>query len=219
MKFWIPLVLLANSFAHAQTASPFLPNKLSPYEKYLFYLHGGVVTSLGDNAVNPARPEWGPYQYLAILDSLRSRGFRVISENRKEGVTNSVYAKRINHQIDTLMYHKISPDNIIIVGASAGSDIVLKVASLKENSRLNYVIMGGCWADGYKEYFHLKLYGKFLSIIEVTDPHGSCSAIFEKRKNISGFNEITLNTGLSHGFLYKGYKEWIDPLVSWFERR
>jgi hypothetical protein len=219
MKLWLPLVLLASSFAHAQIAGPFLPKNLTANEKYLFYLHDGVVTHLGDNAVNPARPEWGPYQYLAILDSLCKRGFKVISENRKEGVSDSTYAGRIVHQIDTLMQHEVSPDNIIIVGASAGNDIVLKVSSTKQNSRLNYVIMGGCRADGYKDYLHMKLYGNFLSIIEATDPHGSCSGIFEKRKNISGFNEITLNTGLSHGFIYKGYKEWIDPLVSWFERR
>lgn len=219
MKWWLPLVLLASALAHGQLPGRFLPKKLSVDEKYLFYLHGGVVTNLGDNAVNPARPEWGPYQYRAILDSLGSRGFNVISENRKKEVSDSAYARQINHQIDTLMRYGVSADNILIVGASAGSDIVLKVSSLRRNARLNYVIMGGCWPDTYKEYLNVNLFGRFLSIVEATDPHGSCAAIFEKRKNISRFNEITLNTGLSHGFIYKGYKEWIDPLVSWFRRR
>ena len=77
--------------------------------------------------------------------------------------------------------------------------------------------MGGCWPETYKDYLDIQLYGKFLSIIETSDPHGTCYRIFEKRKHLSSYREIKLNTGLSHGFIYKGYKEWIDPIVKWFE--
>ena len=86
--------------------------------------------------------------------------------------------------------------------------------------------MGGCWPETYKDYEATKLYGYFLSIIEASDPHRTCFRIFirkdpneEKSKNISSYEEITLCTGLSHGFIYKGYKEWIDPVVKWFNKK
>ena len=80
---------------------------------------------------------------------------------------------------------------------------------------MHYVIMGGCWPDTYKDYLGLTLYGKFLSIIESSDPHGTCSSLFANRNNIKSFTEVKLNTGLSHGFIYKGRREWIDPIVKW----
>ena len=84
---------------------------------------------------------------------------------------------------------------------------------------MKYVVMGGCWPDTHKDYQTIELYGDFLSIIESSDPHGTCSKIFEGRKQIKGYKEVTLTMGLSHGFIYKGYKEWIDPIVKWFKER
>lgn len=81
---------------------------------------------------------------------------------------------------------------------------------------MNYVIMGACWPDTYKIYDNVQLLGNFLSVIEKTDAHGTRSAIFNRRPEISNFKEIKLNTGLNYGFLFKGYKEWIDPIIKWF---
>ena len=209
-------LLLPPYFTSGQSISSFLPDKLDRSANYLFYLHGGVVTVLGNNAINQSMPEWGPYEYLNILDSLRIRGFDVISENRKEGVDDSVYVNKIARQIDTLLSAKVKPQNIIVVGASAGSNITIHLSATLKNVEMNYVVMGGCWPDTYKDYQNIDLYGHFLSIIESTDPHGTCSKLFEERKKINSFEEITLNMGLSHGFIYKGYKEWIDPIVKWF---
>ena len=209
-------LLLLPGFTSGQVASLSLPGKLSPSEKYLFYLHGGVVTVLGNNAINQSVPEWGPYEYLNILDSLRTRGFNVISENRKEGVDDSVYVNKIARQIDSLFSAKVPPQNMIIVGASAGSNIALHLSAVLKNPGMKFVIMGGCWPDTYKYYSGIELFGHFLSIIESTDPHGTCSRIFDGRKKISSSGEITLNMGLSHGFIYKGHKEWINPIVKWF---
>ncbi len=192
--------------------------KLSHNDRYLFYLHGGVVTVLGDNAINQSVPEWGPYEYSNILDSLRKRNFVVISEIRKEGVSDSVYAGRIINQIDSLIQLNVTTDRITIVGASAGWNIALLVAGQLRDPGMKYVLMGGCWPNTHEGYSKLDLSGRFLSIIERTDPHGSCYKIFEGRNTITSFNEITLNTGWSHGFIYKGYKEWIDPLVNWVEK-
>jgi hypothetical protein len=210
-------LLLLTRFASGQSISSFLPKKLTPSDNYLFYLHGGVVTVLGNNAINQSMPEWGPYEYLNILDSLRIRGFNIISENRKEGVDDSVYVNKIARQIDTLFKAKVDPKKITIIGASAGSAITIHLSAVLKNNKMKYVVMGGCWPDTYKDYVGLELFGHFLSIIESTDPHGTCSKIFDERKQISSFKEITLSMGLSHGFIHKGYKEWIDPIVKWFD--
>ncbi len=172
---------------------------------------------LGNNAINQSMPEWGPYEYLNILDSLRGRGFNIVSENRKEGIGDTVYVHKISKQIDTLVKAGVSPKNILIVGASAGSVITILVSAKLKNSDIKYVVMGGCWPDDYKDYQKMELYGHFLSIIERSDPHGTCSRIFEGRKHIRDYKEVILNTGLSHGFIYKGYKEWIDPIDKWFK--
>jgi hypothetical protein len=161
-------------------------------------------------------PEWGPYEYLNILDSLRNRGFNVISENRREGIDDTVYIDRIVAQIDSLLSAGARPKNLVVVGASAGWNIAIHVASSLRNRKMKYVIMGGCWPDTYTDYLDIELYSKFLSIIETTDPHGTCQKIFEGRKHLSSYKEIKLNTGLSHAFIYKGHHEWIDPIVKWF---
>jgi hypothetical protein len=213
----LSITLLFNSKAIGQSISSFLQKEIIPSEKYLFYLHGGVVTARGNNAITQSMPEWGPYEYLNILDSLRSRGFNIISENRKEGVKDTVYVNKISKQIDTLITAGMNPGNILIVGASSGSVIAINLSAKLKNCAIKYVIMGACWPDTYKEYQDINLYGHFLSIIESSDPHGTCSGIFEAQKKIKSHREIILNTGLSHGFIFRGYKEWIDPIVKWFK--
>lgn len=211
----ILILLLISPQALGQTSGIYLPDEFSRTDRFIFYQHGGVVTVLGNNAINQSAPEWGPYEYLNILDSLSKRGFHVISEIRKQGIDDSVYVNRTVSQIDSLLSRNVKARNIIVLGASAGWNITLHVSARLRNKNLRYVVMGGCWPDTYKEYVHLTLYGHFLSIIESTDPHGTCGAVFTNRETLSSYKEIKLNTGLSHGFIYRGYKEWIDPIVKW----
>jgi hypothetical protein len=182
---------------------------------YLFYFHGGIVTVSGDNAINPSAPEWGRYEYSNIVDSLRTRGFTVISEIRSPEKPDSYYINKLVSQTDSLLKRGIQPANIILVGASAGADIVVKASATLDNKDLKMIILGACWPDTYKEYTSLRLRGHLLSIIESTDPHGTCAAIADSHKELSSFKEVALNTGLSHGFLYRGLSDWIDPLVQW----
>jgi hypothetical protein len=78
--------------------------------------------------------------------------------------------------------------------------------------------MGGCRQDDYKEVENSELHGHFLSIIEKSDPRGSCGNLFKRQNRIVSYKEVVLNTGLSHGFFYKGRKAWIDPIVEWFDK-
>lgn len=216
-KLILPILCLLHIAVTAQQIQHDLPNPIDPSGYYLFYLHGGVVTVKGDNAINDPVPQFGPYQYSRILDTLRAHGFHVISERRFPGVDDSVYARKITQQVDTLLKENVPAGSIIIVGASAGSNVVLHVSGRLNYPQMKYVIMGGCSPDIYKYYLQLKLTGRFLSIIESSDSHGTCARIFENRKEIKKFDEVKLKTGLDHGFLYKPYAAWIDPLVQWFQ--
>ena len=173
----IIILLLACSSSFGQTIGSGIPNNVSKSGKYLFYQHGGVVTVLGDNAINQSVPEWGPYEYSRILDSLRKRGFYVISEIRKEGVDDSVYANKIVNQVDSLLHAGARTRNLLILGASAGWNITLQVSAKLKNKQMKYVMMGGCWPDTYKDYQGLTLKGNFLSIIETTDPQDRKSVV------------------------------------------
>lgn len=214
----LPLLLLTSLFVRGQHVGKFLPEMIHPTERFLFYQHGGAVTAKGNNAITDAAPEWGPYEYLNILDTLRKKGFNVISENRKEGVDDSVYIRKILMQIDTLLSKGVKAKNILVVGASAGWVITLGVSAQLPNGNVNYVMMGGCWPDTYKDFLGHRLHGRILSIYERTDPHQSCLKIFEGKKSLRAHREIVLNTGLSHGFIYKGFREWVDPVVQWGKR-
>ena len=99
-----------------------------------------MVTELGNNAVNQSAPEWGPYEYLNILDSLRKRGFTVISEMRKKGIDDEFYANKIVGQIDSLFKLGVKTSDIIVVGASAGSRIAMLISAELKRSDVHYVI-------------------------------------------------------------------------------
>lgn len=215
----LPILLcLLQVASTAQNIQHDLPTKINAAGYYMFYLHGGVVTVKGDNAINDPVPEYGPYQYSRILDTLRGHGFYVISERRLPGIDDSVYAQKITQQVDTLLKAKVPVSNIILVGASAGSNIVLLVSDKVKNPDIKYVIMGGCSPDIYKYYLNLTIGGRFLSIIEASDSRGTCSKIFENRKQLKDFQEIKLETGLNHGFIYKPHAAWIDPIMQWFQK-
>src|SRR5687768_4564693 len=125
----LSIILLFNSRAVGQFISSSLQKEILPSQKYLFYLHGGVVTVRGNNAITQSMPEWGPYEYLNILDSLGRRGFNIVSENRKEGVADTVYVNKITKQIDTLLRTGINAGDILVVGASSGSVIAINLSA------------------------------------------------------------------------------------------
>jgi hypothetical protein len=67
---------------HAQKPSAILsraPDHPNVRGRYLFYLHGRIIEEQGARAVSP---DYGRYEYAAILQRLSGEGFTVISEVR-----------------------------------------------------------------------------------------------------------------------------------------
>lgn len=182
--------------------------------KYLFYLPGGIVLERGPNSISP---HFGQYLYWEILDTFRLHGFTVISDV-KPGTPDSVYRDRVSNQIDSLLSTGVLPENISILGASAGAYITLDIAMKLKNPKINYAILGMCWENTHESYKGKELCGDFLSVYEASDPHGSCARIFKDKKVCMTFQEIKLNMNNSHAFLYKPYPQWVLPVVEWATR-
>jgi hypothetical protein len=181
---------------------------------FVFYLHGGIVQEQGEDAVSD---RFGRYEYRGIIQTLEAQGFVVLSEVRKKGTLESDYAKRIKLQIDSLYALGVAYNHIVVVGASQGAYIALETALLVRQEQLRYALLGLCsdYAVGYYKPHAKKIRGHFLSIYERTDNKGSCSEIFQKSS--AAFDEIELNLGVGHGFLFRPYEEWILPLSNWIK--
>ncbi len=196
-----------------QTISAAIPKEVQPGEKYVFYLHGAIIESQGINAVSPY---WGRYEYAAILDTLQSYGYNVISEARPQNTDKLEYAGKIAKEISALLASGVSPEHIIVVGASAGGSIAVDISIRVKNSKIKYAVLGVCRWASWKAYLHEnKLCGNFLSIYESSDSYGTCEDYFNDQACISDYKEIKLKMNNGHGFLYKPYREWVQPLVKW----
>jgi hypothetical protein len=197
-----------------QTISASILRDIDTSKIYLFYLHGQIAIEKGKGISQ----YFGVYEYQAILDTFSSYGYKVISEPRPIDADDGVYSVKVSKQIDTLLKAGVNPAKIIVVGASAGAYITIDVAIQVKNKNIKYAILGMCRPDTYKSYIGKEICGNFLSIYESSDPHGSCSGLFEDKHCIKRIEEIKLNMNNSHAFLYKPYKEWVYPLVNWINK-
>ena len=183
-------------------------------QHYIFYLHGMIVENQGPHAVEKANG-YGAYLYFDILDSLRNKNNKVISEVRPKNTDVKSYALKIKGQIDSLLKSGVKAQHITVVGASKGSIIAMYVSSFVKNKEINYVFMAACSDQISGAESDLNVYGNILSIYEKSDGPGSCAALKAKSTGINHYKELELNTGLRHGFLYKPLREWVQPALKW----
>lgn len=215
------LILAVISCSRSQGIYTTIPEVVQPDVQYLFYLHGGIIQSRGIDAVSPY---WGRYEYTAILDTLANHGFIVISEARPADTDLPQYAAKIARQIESLIQHGVPENKITVVGASMGAGITLDISIQVKYPNVKYAVMGICRDRSWQSYLShypkedIRFHGHFLSIYEQTDTYGSCKNVIGSNKAISSFSEVALNMNNGHGFLYKPYHEWVNPLVQWIRR-
>jgi hypothetical protein len=196
------------------------PASIDPAQRYMFYLHGKIIEDQGIPAVSP---DYGEYEYEAILDKLSGYGFIVISEQREKDTDGGLgYARKIVGQVKDLLNRGIPANHITVVGASKGAGITIFVSHFLENEDVNFVIMGICHPDevSYLEQEGIYLHGNVLSIFDAVDGFaGSCQDLFNfsEGRGLSRHDEIVLHVGTGHGILYKPLDEWIAPLIQWAE--
>ncbi|MEM1214402.1 MAG: hypothetical protein AAGJ82_01865 [Bacteroidota bacterium] len=76
------------------------PPAAAPLPYHLFYLHGRIVEVQGPEAVHE---RFGPYEYYAILDSLRATGAVIHSEPRPADVDFTNYCVSVTETIEQLI--------------------------------------------------------------------------------------------------------------------
>ena len=184
-------------------------------KKYIFFLHNKFVE---ENPDGTYEPKYGvKAEYNKILESFKKDGFIVISEKRKPETYWIEYAEKVKNQIDSLTLKGVKANNITIIGASKGGYIAQYVSTIAKNTDLNFVFIGAYQDSDIKEIPEINFCGNILNIYEKSDEYG-VSAI--KRKELSKFpiphfNEVELNNGLKHGFLYIASDDWIKPCKMW----
>lgn len=199
------------------TSNYAFPNSIDPAKQYLFYLHGKIIEDQGIPAIDP---DYGEYEYDAILKRLGGYDLIVISEQRLKNTDSMEYAKKITEQVTALLKAGVPAKNITIVGASKGAGIAIFVSYLLENEEINFVLMAICdpaTVEALKQN-EISLYGNILSIYDSADKlAGSCQELFSfsEGKGISNHKEIILNIGTGHGILYEPLDEWITPVMQW----
>jgi len=194
------------------------PASIDPASRYMFYLHGRIIEDVGLPAVSP---DFGEYEYAAILKTLEGHGFVVISEQRPKDTDADAYARRLIGQVNALLKAGVPGRNITVVGASKGGFIAATVSFLLPDPAINYVLIGACYPDTVQQWKSagMEFHGNVLTIRDVADLEysGSCEELFRisEGKGLARHEEIVLQVGTGHGILYKPLDAWVLPTVQW----
>ena len=208
-------ILIASTLVGCTSAPTYeFPESIDPSQRYMFYLHGKILEDQGLPAISP---DYGEYEYEAILETLHEHGFTIISEQRSKDTDSYVYAKRVRKQVQALIDAGVPARNITVVGASKGAAITVLVSHLLENEEVNFVLLGACHPDTVDEFMQdqLRLVGNVLSIYDSVDKWAGCCQEFFSYSKLSNSDEIVLEIGTGHGILYKPLDEWVLPTVEW----
>ena len=180
-------------------AHPLINRFNSTEGKYIFFLHGRF---LKENGLHDDHPQYGKFEYAAMIQALAAADFHIVSEIGPAGTNAIDYAIKIVDQIDSLLKIGVSSSAIMVTGTSKGAYIAQYVSTFAKNSQLNFVFIG-CYRDSdLKEIPEINLCGNILNIYERSDSFG-VSALKRREHStmdIPMFKELELNTGRKHGF-------------------
>ena len=107
--------------------------------------------------------------------------------------------------MDSLLVLCVPADHLTVVGTSKGGYIAQYVSTLASNLQLRFFFVASFQDSDIEQIPEINYCGNILTISERSDRFG-VSAIRRKepsRLPIPRFEEIELNTGLGHGFLFQ----------------
>ena len=190
----------------------------SGHSRHLIYVHGRIVQE--QQIARPRSARFGYYELEKILDAFRERRFVVSGEIRPKTASVSDSADRVVKQIRRLLESGVPSDHITVVGASMGAAIALLASTRLQNPGVRFCVLGACLSEsvrGLRADAGKGPSGRLLAIREASDDLiGPCPG-WKDEESPSGLiaREIVLNTGLSHGFLYRPLPEWVAPVAEW----
>lgn len=184
-------------------------------QTYIIYLHGRIIE---DEGPMPTHPQFGLYDYPAIVEALGSRGATVVSEVRPPGTSVGEYARKTIRDIEKLIEEGVSPSRIVVAGFSKGGGITITTSDLLGNSEVRFVLIAAC-ADWISSYPDLHLSGRVFSIYEASDEIGtSCEDLAARGTSVISFQEMKITTGKEHGAFYLPSPVWVAPVLDWVHR-
>ncbi len=178
-----------------------LPKNINPDEKYVFYSHGySGVGGVSD-----------------ITMSLSDPDYNLIAFNRPPRTYPSQFSHFLASQVNALIYEKVEPKNITLVGYSDGGVLSILTSFELANDEINVVIMAGC-AGVIKVDPTIEIYGHVYSIYDNKDNYAeSCQFLIDRSKHDKSFIELIINTGEGHGAFRTASDEWIEPVKNWIK--
>jgi hypothetical protein len=189
-----------------------LPDAPDPSRRYLIYLHNLWLENQGSGVPHP---EFGDYEFDAILDALAEPGLTVIGEVRPRGTDPHAAAQRVADQVSALLEAGVPPEHLTVVGFSKGGAIAILASALIANDSVNFVFLAACgsWLQATPG---LVPRGRLLSIREASDGIvGSCDILFARAPPSVERDEIVLSLGGGHGAFFRPHPEWIQPAIHW----
>lgn len=211
MKLIFVILLAILIPAYAGVIYTDVPKTPEPSAIYLIYLHGRIIENAGPR---PTHPQFGLYDYPAVLEALSSRGAVVISAQRPAETDINQYAGVVVSQIESLITQGVPAGNIVIVGFSKGGAIATRVSSFLRRPQVRFVLLAAC--PNQPVAANLRLTGRVLSIYETSDTlAGSCKPLAEQPEHPQSFNEVPISTGKLHGAFYQPLPQWLQPVLDW----
>jgi hypothetical protein len=214
-RFWtfLPVLLLVGLAPRAWAAGGAVhadvPASIDPAARYLIYLHGRILEVQGRQATSP---DFGKYEYDAILKALADKGLVVISELRGPD-TGPDYAKKVAAQVRKLVAGGVPANHITVAGFSKGGFLARATAMELADPAVNFVIMAACGARADDPGKPGTLKGRILSLYDQSDEMaGPCARFFAPGMKTK---EVRLTTGLRHGLFFRPRPEWVDLIANW----
>jgi pimeloyl-ACP methyl ester carboxylesterase len=187
--------------------------------RHLIYLHGRIVQER--QSARPRHERFGYYEVEKILDAFRGRGFVVSGEIRPRSASVSESAARVVGQVRRLLDSGVPAERITVVGASMGASIALLASTRLQNPDVRFGILGACLSENVRELLADEKKAPSGHLLAIRDSSDDVVGPCPPWKDVPGspsrliVREIVINTGLSHGFLYRPLPEWVDPVAQW----
>jgi pimeloyl-ACP methyl ester carboxylesterase len=205
------VLALAGSASHRGNAFP--------GSRHLFYLHGRIVQD--EQSARPVSPRFGAYELEAIRAAFRERGFVLHSEIRPKGASVSESADRVVADVRKLLDAGVPAERITVVGASMGASIALLAAARLGDPDVRFVALGACRSGNVEMLIAEEgkaPSGRILFVREASDDTSGPCPPWKGHPELAATlvtEEVVLETGRSHGFLYRPLPEWLEPTVAW----
>lgn len=191
------------------------PSEIHAQERYVFYEHGLIVE--GDDP-QPVHGTHGIYDFPAITEKLFEGGnFNLIAQHRPKDTDIEGYVEVLVGRVKRLVTAGVPASRISLVGFSRGSHLVAFASSRLSNHGINTGLLASCFDGDIVADPPIELTGHLLSIYEVSDVPGSCSALAERGELLS-FEELAIDTGQGHGAFYSPLEDWLLPLKGWVQK-